>query len=132
MDKIMHAAAVLLLVAATGASAQAVYRCANSYGEHECPGGQRVNAQDRRTAAQAAQTAAAAQRDARLADTLEARRKEEERGATTKPVVIGSAKPQGAASTGKTLKPVEFKAIAPRPAGAKPAKTKAKKKKPSA
>lgn len=130
MNNIMHAAAALLLLAATGASAQAVYRCGNSYSDQGCPGAERVSAQDGRTAAQAAQASAAAQRDARLADTLEARRKEQERGAATKPIIIGSAKPP--AREAKAVKSVHFKAQAPGPAGAKTAKTQAKKKKPSA
>ncbi|MBA2676623.1 hypothetical protein [Ramlibacter sp.] len=90
--------AVLLLAAlgAGTASAQTVYRCGNSYSQKPCPGGAAVDAADPRSAAQAADTTAAAQRNARAAETLEKERLAQEKRAAP-PVIV--PRPQATAGS---------------------------------
>ncbi len=81
--------AVLLLAAlgASAATAQTVYRCGNSYSQKPCPGGAAVDAADPRSPAQAADTTAAAKRNARAAQTLEKERLTQEEHAAP-PVIV--------------------------------------------
>ncbi|MES2939955.1 MAG: hypothetical protein V4864_19920 [Pseudomonadota bacterium] len=88
----------LLLLAALGcgaASAQTVYRCGNSYSQKPCAGGTAVDAADPRSAAQAADTTAAAKRNAQAADALEKERLAQGRQAAP-PVIV--PRPQASAS----------------------------------
>ncbi len=57
---------------AGGASAQAVYRCAdNSYGQQPCDGGRQVRADDPRTPQQQLDSISATRREAATADAME-------------------------------------------------------------
>ncbi len=71
------AAAVLLL--ATAAQAQTVYRCGNSYGTAPCPGGQAVAVDDARSDAQRQQGLAVQRQEAELARALARERRQRER-----------------------------------------------------
>ncbi len=78
---------VAVCVASTGAMAQNVYRCGNTYSQKPCAEGVQVDVQDSRTPAQKAESQAAVRREASTADAMEkARLKEEARstGAGTK------------------------------------------------
>lgn len=96
----------LLLAACFGCLAHAaqaqeqVYRCGadgRSYSGQPCAGGHAVAVADPRSAQQAAQTRQAAQRDARLADTLERQRlRAEHEAARHGPVLIGASRPAAA------------------------------------
>ena len=61
--------------------AQAIYRCGNSYSQTPCAGGSVVDADDRRSAEQKAQTDAAAAQAGRQADRMEHERLARERAA---------------------------------------------------
>ncbi len=71
---------VAVCVASTGAMAQNVYRCGNTYSQKPCADGVQVDVQDSRTAAQKTESQAAVRREASTADAMEkARLKEEAR-----------------------------------------------------
>jgi len=70
--------APLLLPLAVAASAQTVYRCGNSYSQQPCPGGNAIDASDRRTPAQRKAAEDGAKHERRTADTLEKQRVKEE------------------------------------------------------
>lgn len=74
-------AIVLIAIAAfsTGATAQNIYKCGDSYSEAPCPGGAAVAATDQRTSAQKTQADLATSRDARAADALEKARLQQEK-----------------------------------------------------
>lgn len=69
----MIQAALALSLAAVSAAgpAQPIYRCGDSYGQQPCAGGKAIEAGPPPTAAERKQSAAASQRDAKLADSLE-------------------------------------------------------------
>lgn len=56
------------------AGTQETYKCGNSYSQTPCPGGQKVETDDTRSAEQKAQTRAAAGRDAKAASAMEKER----------------------------------------------------------
>jgi len=125
---------IALVLMGAGALAQAqIYRCGNSYSQSPCPGGQQVDAQDPRSATQAAQTREAATRDAKLATELEkarlAREAQVKQTAAPSPVSAASkpAPAQGKQKTGKDKGPKDFTAVVPG-SGAKAKKRKEKKK----
>ena len=142
----LSVAALALLVASSllacwagPAGAQAVYRCGNLYSQQPCAGALPLDAADSRTAAQSAQTQAAASRAA-----SSAQRMEKERLAQAAQAVANSrapaqrAKPPASAASApmnspthspdrrKQKKPPEFfTAAAPRPGASKGAVPKA-------
>ncbi|MFT7115313.1 MAG: hypothetical protein ACI9I0_000517 [Rhodoferax sp.] len=65
-------------VVSTGASAQAIYKCGDSYSQLPCPGGLRIEAADPRTAVQKLQADSIIQRDARQADRMKKSRLQQE------------------------------------------------------
>ncbi len=71
MRAIQSALALSLAAASVAAPAQAIYRCGDSYSQQPCAGGRAIEADPAPTAAERRQSAAATQRDARLADSLE-------------------------------------------------------------
>jgi hypothetical protein len=118
-----------MLVAAAGASTAGaqVYRCGDTYSQQPCPGGTKVDVDDKRSADQRAQASEAAKRDAKSADAMEkARVKEEAKPAPVgmPPVKAAPAPEDRKPSTAKPKKPDQFTAVAP---GAKDTKTKPKK-----
>ncbi|TFZ01138.1 hypothetical protein [Ramlibacter rhizophilus] len=79
----------IALLASTPAWGQAIYRCGNTYADRPCPGARAVEAADERLPEQRAQSERAAQRDARLADTLERDRlRAEKRAQALRPVTV--------------------------------------------
>ncbi len=72
---------IVFLALCTGASAQNVYKCGNSYSQTPCPGAQTINVDDARTAAQKKQTEAAVRWDAKEAQSLEKTRMAQEKAA---------------------------------------------------
>ncbi len=70
---------VLTAVCVLGtATAQNIYRCADSYSHTPCPGGVLVDVADKRSSAQKAQADAATNRDARSAEAMEKTRLQQE------------------------------------------------------
>src|SRR5512133_399464 len=63
----------------TGAGAQNVYKCGNTYSHMACPDGNVIDATDQRTSAQKYQTDQAIDRDARLADAMQKARLKQEK-----------------------------------------------------
>jgi hypothetical protein len=138
MKKKTIAAAMLLACGLVAAQAQTVYRCGNEYSQKPCAGGSAVNVDDKRSAAQARDTTAAAKRDAKLGDEMQKERiAREKEVAGPSSVVLGTpkaaasapqaaaSKPQHNAKKKKTAKePEHFTATAPKPAAdkKKPAK----------
>ncbi|MEO7940584.1 MAG: hypothetical protein ABIR55_18315, partial [Burkholderiaceae bacterium] len=62
-----RAGLLLLLILPIGVSAQAIYRCGNTYSQTPCAGGSVVAADDSRSAQQKAQTDAATAQATRMA-----------------------------------------------------------------
>jgi len=104
----------LFLIAAcaisTGAGAQKVYKCENSYSQTPCAGGKLIDATDQRSNAQKIQTDLAASRDAKVADALESARLKKEKSdlAANTPMAAlaepGAAFPEAAPSVENKLK----------------------------
>jgi hypothetical protein len=126
MIKPVHPAALLLALSACWLPAQAqnVYRCGESYSNTPCAGAIVVPTDDRRSAAQRAQTDAATKRDARSAQVLETERLKRE--AKPVPAVILAPAPGGEplqpvvdkpVSKGKAKKPEYFTAVSPKKPG---------------
>jgi hypothetical protein len=87
-----------LAVGAGGASAQAIYRCAdNSYSQQPCDGGRPVRVDDPRTPQQQKDSVLAARREAAMADAMEKSRLQ--RQAQAERAV--AAQQAAAAATGK-------------------------------
>ena len=111
--------AALVAVAATGAQAQAVYRCGSSYGSQPCEGGSAVAAPlAAPSSADGKKAVHAAKVDAKRADALEKARLAQEKNAP-KAVVMGPKQPASALKAKPTppLKKVEtFSAKGPAPA----------------
>lgn len=133
MVKSIHLAGLLLAlcVPALPASAQAVYRCAQSYSHDPCPGAQSVSADDPRSAAQRAQADGATRRDARTALVMEQERLRQEGRAA--PATIPAPRVEVAPpahdrtlSSNKLARPHLFTAVAPRKPGEPAAKKKKK------
>lgn len=133
MVKSIHLAGLLLAlcVPALPASAQAVYRCAQSYSNQPCPDAKLVPVDDPRSAAQRAQTDAATRRDARSAQVLEQERlRQEGQPAQTiapppKAEAVASVEDR-TVSRSKLARPELFTAVAPRKPGEPAAKKKKK------
>lgn len=114
--------ATMLLLAASGAAAQTVYRCSNSYSQEPCPGGRAVDVSDKVLAGDAKNAGRAAASDQKRADALEKARLEQEKNAP-KAVVIGPATPPVDAKPAEKKKdkgksggkPEHFTAKAPAP-----------------
>jgi len=94
-------ALAVVLAAPAARAAETVYRCGpegREYSSSPCPGGQALQVDDGRTAAQRKQAQAAARREAKLADSLSrervAREKAERKGAAG----IGAAPPRPASA----------------------------------
>lgn len=107
----------LLLLAALGcgaASAQTVYRCGNSYSQKPCAGGTAVDAADPRSAAQAADTTAAAKRNAQAANALEKERLAQDQHAAP-PVIV--PRPRAGASAPDAEPPHIIKGKKPKGGG---------------
>ena len=118
-------------MAATGAAAQTVYRCGDSYGQQPCPGGKTVQTDDARSDAQKRQTSDAAKRDGKTADVMEKDRLKQE--AQAAPAYIPPPKPVASPEENRPLvtTPVKqkyFTAVAPRKPGEAKKKKKSKKK----
>lgn len=63
----------------TGATAQNIYKCGDTYSQLPCPGGVTIDAADQRTSAQKTQADLATRRDARTADAMEKARLQQEK-----------------------------------------------------
>ena len=61
----------LIMLAASPAWSQTIWRCGSQYSEHPCEGGRAVAADDPRSAEQQADSQRAARRDAQLANGME-------------------------------------------------------------
>lgn len=108
--------AAALLLAATAAQAQPVWRCGNSYGTQPCAGGTQVAAPDRPQAGAAAQARAVAKADEQLADRLQRERLEREKDApraVIPPQPAASAIKDDGKKAGKDKGPQDFTAVAP-------------------
>lgn len=129
--RIQSALALALAAAWAVAPAQVVYRCGDSYSQQPCAGGKAIEAGPPPTADERRQSAAATQRDARLADRLEKDRLQQE--AQPAQLYIPPPSPDAAAEPHKwpeqkaTRKLDVFTASAP--ASKPPAEKKKKKKK---
>jgi len=116
---------VVISLAATGALAQPVWRCGNSYGSVPCEGGARVDRATPVTATDAAQARAVGDTDAKLAAALEQARLKREKEA---PKAVVPPAPTAAASAApkkdsakkeaakKAKEPAHFTAVGPGPA----------------
>lgn len=82
---------VLLCVCSTGAVAQQVYKCGDSYSQTPCPDGVVIDATDARTKAQKAQTDLATERAARIAAAMEKARLQQEKANRATPTVKAKA-----------------------------------------
>ena len=107
------------------AGAQETYKCGNSYSQTPCPGGQKVETDDARSAEQKAQTRAAADRDAKAATAMEKDRTAKESKAA--PAYVAPARETAPATESKPVitkpkKPAYFTAVEP----AKPTDSKKK------
>lgn len=85
----------------TGATAQTIFKCGDTYSQLACPGAIVVNAADKRTDEQKSQTDAATGRDARTANAMESARLKQEKIDIT--VNTLSAKPARAEPAPKRL-----------------------------
>ena len=126
---------VALCACGSGAIAQTVYRCGDSYSQQPCAGGTVLQPDDARSEAQRKQTDAAAQRDAKAGDALEKARLKEEARPTS--AYLSQPRPDATMPDRKPVmakpkKPEYFTAIAPAKPGDKAAtkKKKARKKVP--
>ena len=88
----LKAVLLSLALAATGASAQTVWRCGSSYGTQPCAGGSAVDVTDRSTSPDAAQATRRAAEDMRRAEAMEKARLAADRNAP-KAIVIGPNDP---------------------------------------
>lgn len=80
----------------TGANAQNIYKCGNSYSQIPCPDGVLINTADPRTPEQKAQADAATRRDALAADALEkSRMAQEQRDLAARKASAPPRAPQG-------------------------------------
>ncbi|NDP38148.1 MAG: hypothetical protein GZ093_05275 [Rhodoferax sp.] len=70
---------IATLALSTGAGAQNVYKCGNTYSHMACPDGEVIDATDQRSSAQKYQTDQAVGRDARLADAMQKARLKQEK-----------------------------------------------------
>lgn len=68
---------IAVIIGATGAMGQNVYRCGNTYSQKPCTDGVAVNVQDARTPAQKRESDAATRRDVATADALEQAKQKE-------------------------------------------------------
>ena len=114
----------LLACAGGDALAQQMYRCGSTYSEQPCQGATLIQAVQKPTAADARQAESAAQRDARLADSMEKARLAQEARAPKAIIIGGTDKPAAAkaaekdpAKLHKGKKPAHFTATSPRPPG---------------
>jgi hypothetical protein len=123
---------VLAAAAALPGTAQEIYRCGDSYAQHPCAGGTRVQTDDTRSAGQRAQAAEAARRDAETADALEQARLRQEAQPVSAYIppseVAQPATAKKKAGPGQARKPRYFTATAPRKPGEAAKKKKAKEK----
>lgn len=122
------ALSLALAVCTAAAQAQAIYRCGDSYSQQPCAGGKAIVAeQPTPTSAERKQSAAAAQRDARLADSLEKERVQREAQPAQlyvpPPRFEATAQPYKSPEKAATRKLDVFTASAP---GSKPTKDKKK------
>ncbi|WBY00500.1 hypothetical protein PE066_13590 [Ramlibacter tataouinensis] len=128
MGAIQAALALSMAAALAAAQAQPIYRCGDSYSQQPCAGGKALEPESAPTAAERRQAAAATQRDARLADSLE--RDRVQREAQPASLYIPPPKPEDAPHAHKspekkaTRKLDVFTASAP---ASKPPKEKQKK-----
>ncbi len=112
----LAAATLMLLLVATGANAQPVYRCGSVYSQSPCPHGKIVEATDPRTAAQRAEARRVVDDERRLAAEMRRERLAEQ--AAVKPAAASSlsgpvpAQPASGAERGPK-KRVSAKAEAP-------------------
>lgn len=123
-------ASIAALSVASAAIAQTVYKCGSAYSQSPCPGATEVNTEDTRTAAQKAQTDAAAGNAAKTAARMEKERVARENVVTPKaisrparPVGTTTDEAQSANSTAKKKKksaPEYFTAAVPPDKAKKP------------
>ena len=98
-----HAVALLLCMAVSGAHAQPVYRCGNTYSSIPCPDGKVVEATDPRTAAQRAEARRVASNEKQLVADMRRERLVDQ--AMQKPAAASSLSAAPAAAL-KALPPV--------------------------
>lgn len=87
----------------TGATAENIYKCKDSYSQTPCPGGARMDVTDPRTSAQKMATDQATLQDARTADRMEKTRIQQEK--TDLAANTPLAAPKKKASSSHTPKP---------------------------
>ncbi len=127
--------AAMAILAVSGAQAQGVYRCGDSYSQQPCAGGKLVQAEDTRTPSQKAQADAVTIRDAKSAAVLEQDRLKQENSKVSTYIPPPKMESPSVESPEKPVlnrpkKPAYFTAIAPAKAGGKPVKKKTPNKKP--
>lgn len=105
----------VLYVCSTGAVAQQVYKCGDSYSQTPCPDGVAIDVTDARTKAQKAQTDLATERAARMATAMEKARLQQEKANRATPTpkakttAIASAnKPRASEAKKKKKKESEY------------------------
>ena len=116
--KLLSIAIIFIATSAmtAGARAQDTYKCGNSYSQTPCPGGQKVETDDARSAEQKAQTRAAAERDAKAASAMEKDRTAKE--AKAAPAYVAPARETAPPTESKPVitkpkKPAYFTAVEP-------------------
>lgn len=120
---------VALFALSTGATAQNIHKCGDTYSQLPCPGGAVINATDPRSIEQKSQMDLATARDTRTANALESARLQQEKidlannTPPLKPVNVDAAS-KGPTNTGPRKKitkkkvPENFSAQTPREKGA--------------
>ncbi|MCY7307189.1 MAG: hypothetical protein LH632_13775 [Rhodoferax sp.] len=110
--------AMLAFIAAlsmtSAAVAQPVYKCGNTYSQSPCPGATAVNTEDTRSAAQKAQTDAAAANAAKTAARMEKERVARDQSVSPK-APSKAARPVG--TTSEEAQPVKSQANKKKPSG---------------
>jgi hypothetical protein len=134
--------AALLVLAASGAGAQQVYRCGSTYSQQPCPGGATVQVEDPRTQAEVHRADAQTQRQAKAADAMEKARLQQEAkaapanilpqgGQVKKTQEAPSDRKADAKGQAKAKKPDYFIAVSPKKASEGPDRKKTAKSKQS-
>lgn len=106
---------VALVAYSTGAIAENVYRCGNSYSEKPCTDGVVVNADDGRSAAQQQQSRGLLQRDAATLKPSDKTNEQKKPPSKTTKKFATSKKDAVSESSETKDKPVEPKVVAPAP-----------------
>jgi hypothetical protein len=118
----------VVIAQTNGPAGPAAYRCGNSYSSTPCPGGNAVDTDDPRSAAQQREAQDVKRRDAALAEQLATERRARERDTVTKPAIgIGpppatSAAQRDGAASASTKKKNKKKTGTSKPVTTRPQK----------